>query len=79
MQQPSIASDFAFHRTLLAGSSFVVFEGDPPPAIPGPRRSVPTARLRRLAAQVHALGERPLYELLRELVAGRDPVERIER
>ena len=41
-------------------------------------RTVPDARLRQLARRVHALGERPLYELLRELFAGRDLIERFE-
>jgi hypothetical protein len=35
-------------------------------------------RLRHLARRLHALGERPLYELMRELVAGADPVARLE-
>lgn len=33
---------------------------------------VPDVRLRRLARQIHTLGERPLFELLRELDAGAD-------
>jgi hypothetical protein len=33
---------------------------------------IPDARLRYLAGRIHALGERPLYELLRELDAGAD-------
>jgi hypothetical protein len=41
--------------------------------------TVPDARLRRLAALVHQLGPRPLFELLRELVAGADPLARVER
>ena len=49
------------------------------PAAPEPRRTVPDARLRRLASLIHNLGERPLYELLREILAGRDPLARIER
>jgi hypothetical protein len=36
------------------------------------------ARLRQLAKRLHALGERPVYEFLREVLAGRDPVERLE-
>jgi hypothetical protein len=39
----------------------------------------PDARLQHLARRVHALGERPLYELFRELIAGADPRTRIER
>ncbi len=38
----------------------------------------PTARLRRLARQLHSLGERPLYEYLLELAQGADPWERLE-
>jgi hypothetical protein len=33
---------------------------------------VPDVRLRRLARQIHTLGERPLFELFRELNAGAD-------
>jgi hypothetical protein len=40
--------------------------------------SVPDGRLRRLASLVHQLGPRPLFELFRELVAGADPLARIE-
>jgi hypothetical protein len=39
---------------------------------------LPPARLRYLARQVHALGERPLYELLRELQQGAPLEERLE-
>ena len=35
-------------------------------------------RLRCLAHRVHALGERPLYELMCELVGGADPIGRFE-
>ena len=35
-------------------------------------RRVPDARLRYLAGRIHALGERPLFELLRELDGGAD-------
>ena len=35
-------------------------------------------RLRRLAFALHALGERPLYELLREVEDGADLRERLE-
>jgi hypothetical protein len=41
--------------------------------------SIPDARLRYLAQRLHALGERPLYEFLREIIAGADPVARLER
>jgi hypothetical protein len=37
------------------------------------------ARLRRLAAQIHALGPRPLFELFCELDAGADFASRAER
>jgi hypothetical protein len=43
------------------------------------RTALPDVRLRHLARQVHSLGERPLFELLKELAAGADPVERFER
>jgi hypothetical protein len=39
---------------------------------------VPGSRLRYLAAQIHGLGERPLYELLRELAGGADLAEALE-
>jgi hypothetical protein len=42
------------------------------------KSGVDPARLRHLARRLHALGERPLYELMRELVAGADPVARLE-
>jgi hypothetical protein len=35
-------------------------------------------RLRRLAAALHRLGERPLYEFLREVEAGADVRARLE-
>jgi hypothetical protein len=35
-------------------------------------------RLQHIARRIHALGPRPLYELLRELVAGADALDRIE-
>ncbi|MGP8193383.1 MAG: hypothetical protein ACLQLT_12270 [Methylovirgula sp.] len=44
-----------------------------------PRRTVPDARLRLLARRLHRLGERPLYEYLRELSNGADLLERLER
>ena len=39
----------------------------------------PAGRLRHLAAKIHNLGPRPLYELLRELSLGADLVLTIER
>jgi hypothetical protein len=42
------------------------------------KSGIDAARLRHLARHLHALGERPLYELMRELVAGADPVARLE-
>jgi hypothetical protein len=42
------------------------------------KSGIAPARLRHLARRLHALGERPLYELMRELVAGADPVGRLE-
>jgi hypothetical protein len=44
-----------------------------------PARAIPDARLRHLARRLHALGERPLYEFIREVVAGRDLIEHLER
>jgi hypothetical protein len=37
------------------------------------------ARLLRLTARVHALGPRPLYELIREVLDGADLCARLER
>jgi hypothetical protein len=37
------------------------------------------SRLQRLAAQIHTLGPRPLYELLRELNAGAELGPTLER
>ena len=37
-----------------------------------------SARLRFLARRIHRLGSRPLYELLRELVDGADPLPQLE-
>jgi hypothetical protein len=36
-------------------------------------------RLRRLARRLHGLGERPIYELLAEIVQGADIMVRLER
>jgi hypothetical protein len=36
-------------------------------------------RLRHLAEQLHALGPRPLFEFLLEIIAGADPMTRLER
>jgi hypothetical protein len=62
-------------------SSYIKIPGAPEPWIwfPPPRASVPDSRLRRLARHLHSLGERGVYELLREIIAGRDAVERLER
>lgn len=44
-----------------------------------PQRTVVSdGRLRYLARQVHRLGERPLYELLREIANGADLAIRLE-
>jgi hypothetical protein len=40
---------------------------------------LPRSRVHLLAARIHRLGERPLAELFLELLAGADPVDRIER
>jgi hypothetical protein len=37
------------------------------------------ARFRHLAKHLHRLGPRPSYELLREIAAGADVFERLER
>ena len=37
------------------------------------------ARLRYLAAQIHPLGPRPLFELFREVEAGSDLLQTLER
>jgi hypothetical protein len=42
------------------------------------KSAIDPVRLRYLARRLHALGERPLYELMRELVAGADPVARLD-
>ena len=47
------------------------------PAICSPR-SIPDVRLQYLAARLHVLGPRPIYELLRELAAGADLFNRLE-
>ena len=41
-------------------------------------QSIPPVRLQYLAARLHALGPRATYELLRELIAGADPFNRLE-
>ena len=43
------------------------------------RNEIPAVRLRRLAAQIHQLGPRPLFELLREIDAGSDLLQVLER
>ena len=39
---------------------------------------IPEVRLRHLAGQVHALGPRSFFELVREVARGEDIVERLE-
>ncbi len=39
---------------------------------------IPDARLRYHAAHLNSLGERPIYEFLREVLAGRDIGEALE-
>jgi hypothetical protein len=60
--------------------SYITFPDTPEPFIflPPPRATVPDARLRRLARHLHQLGERSVYEILREIIGGRDPVLRLE-
>ncbi len=43
-----------------------------------PRGPIEPERLRDLTDRLHALGERPLYELFRELLAGGDVAARLE-
>jgi hypothetical protein len=43
------------------------------------QRRIPVVRLRFLVGKVHALGERPLYELFCEIVAGADIHLTLER
>jgi len=40
--------------------------------------SIPDARLRLLADRLHCLGPRPLFEFIRELLAGADITTRLE-
>jgi hypothetical protein len=40
---------------------------------------IPNSRVHLLAAHIHDLGPRPLAELFNELLAGADPLARIER
>jgi len=47
--------------------------------VPGVMRPpIPRERLRRLARKIHALGPRPLYELLAEIDAGANFRDRVE-
>jgi hypothetical protein len=43
------------------------------------RNKIHAVRLRRLAAQIHRLGPRPLFELFREIDAGSDLPQALER
>jgi hypothetical protein len=42
-------------------------------------KRIPETRLRHLARQVHSLGDRPLFELFRELEAGEELADALER
>ncbi|PWB83995.1 MAG: hypothetical protein C3F11_03650 [Methylocystaceae bacterium] len=42
------------------------------------KEKISEARMKYLARRLHELGERATYELLREVVAGRDPIARLE-
>ena len=57
-------------------------ERETPAGGSAPRRNLtpapPQERLRHLAQQIHRLGERPLYELFRELEAGAPLLPRLE-
>ncbi len=79
--QPVTASPDAVLDLRTVSASFIHFPDAPEPWAyfpPPPRAPVPPARLQRLASLIHELGPRPLYELFCELVAGRDPLPRIE-
>jgi hypothetical protein len=87
--QPSTAAETSAQRTSWPSfSDFSFIKGLDGPAswpVPAsarapepPRRTVRDARLRRLARHLHLLGERSVYELLREIIGGRDSVERLE-
>jgi hypothetical protein len=52
---------------------------EPAAAAPSPEIIADDDRLRRLAAHLHSLGPRPLHEFLREIAAGADLFERLER
>lgn len=41
-------------------------------------KRAPPERLGFLAQRLHDLGPRPLFEYLREIAAGRDPIDRLE-
>ena len=45
---------------------------------PNQRATPPVYRINHLASRIHALGPRPLAELLNEVAAGRDLFERLE-
>ena len=52
------------------------------PVLPSERRrgpSLPRERLAHLAAKIHSLGSRPLYELFRELQDGKPFAQTLER
>jgi hypothetical protein len=42
------------------------------------RPQIQSARLRLLAGRLHVLGPRPLFEYLNEVIAGADPIMRLE-
>jgi hypothetical protein len=62
--------------------SFIRSASEPEPfwpwLAPPPRPNIPDEHLRRLARQVHSLGERPLYELFREIIAGKSIADALE-
>jgi hypothetical protein len=62
----------ASNRRRVARAQAEMQRAPKPPAIA-------TARMRRLAQQIHTLGPRPLYEPLKELQAGAPLEERLER
>jgi hypothetical protein len=78
MSQTLQENTFPVYSPDTFSHSFIKIPGEPFFYIPPPRATVPDARLRRLARHLHQLGERNVYEILREIIAGRDPVLRLE-
>jgi hypothetical protein len=84
MPSATSATDAA-QRTPSAWGSYIRFPGDdalpwlPPPArAPEPRRTVPDARLRRLALHLFTLGPRSVFECLKVIISGAPVVDTLE-